>query len=260
MSQGPYDPNNSAGPPQGPDGQPQQPGYTQPDVGQQPPPSQPASYGQAPAYGQQPPAYGQPAAYGQDPAYGQQPGYPPQGAYGQPSSTPGLAIAGLVLAFLFWPVGLVLSIVALAKSKQNGGKGLAVAGLVVSILALIVTVVAIFVSIFSIGSVLSGPSDAVTTMNEALIDDNCEAFVDVTTDAYRSSVGLNGCDNWQDLRTAWVGGMTDYTTHVTNVSIENATARVETTETYLLDGSQASDEFSYALVRQGGDWRVDAVY
>jgi peptidyl-prolyl cis-trans isomerase B (cyclophilin B) len=53
----------------------------------------------------------------------------------EPGTNP-LAIAGLILAFIFWPVGLVLSIVALTQisSKPQKGKGLAIAGIVISLL------------------------------------------------------------------------------------------------------------------------------
>jgi peptidyl-prolyl cis-trans isomerase B (cyclophilin B) len=85
-------------------------------------------------YGQQPPPYGQP--YGQQ--FGQQP--PP---YGQPYGwqpqpyrrTNPLAIAALVASFFVWPAGLVLSIIASKQIKASGedGRGLAQAGLIISI-------------------------------------------------------------------------------------------------------------------------------
>ena len=51
----------------------------------------------------------------------------------------GIAVAGFVLAFLFAPLGLILSLVGLQKAKQLGGEGqgLAIAGLVISILAIL---------------------------------------------------------------------------------------------------------------------------
>jgi Co/Zn/Cd efflux system component len=67
---------------------------------------------------------------------------PPQPPYGPPAppaapqSTSGLSIAGLILAFLAPLIGLILSIVALVQIKKTGqkGKGLAIAGIIVSIL------------------------------------------------------------------------------------------------------------------------------
>ncbi len=114
--------------------------YGQPAYGQSPTP-----YGQ-PAYGQGPgqPAYGQ-SQYGQSP-YGQ--GYPGGGYPGQqgPRENPGrtLGIVGLILAIVVAPVGLILSIVALVKSKKAGmGNGLAVAGIIVGALFTILLVLAI---------------------------------------------------------------------------------------------------------------------
>lgn len=47
--------------------------------------------------------------------------------------TNGLAVAGLISAFFIPLLGLILSIVGLIKSRERGGKGLAIGGIVVSI-------------------------------------------------------------------------------------------------------------------------------
>lgn len=48
--------------------------------------------------------------------------------------TDGVSVAGFVLSILFWPVGLVLSCVGLSRtSGGRPGRGLAVAGLVISL-------------------------------------------------------------------------------------------------------------------------------
>ncbi|MGF1647799.1 MAG: DUF4352 domain-containing protein [Kineosporiaceae bacterium] len=75
--------------------------------------------------------------------------YPPvptrQLPSGQPPPAPtgptsGLAVAGFVLAFVFAPVGLVLSLVALGRTGpgKQGGRGLAVSGAVISGLFVVV--------------------------------------------------------------------------------------------------------------------------
>ena len=73
-----------------------------------------------------------PAAYPteQQPVYGQ-PGY-------QPQKTNTMAILGLVFAFVFSPLGIVFSAIGLKQIKQRreGGRGLALAGLILSIVFL----------------------------------------------------------------------------------------------------------------------------
>jgi hypothetical protein len=73
-------------------------------------------------------------------------GYPPPGygQYPQPGAqgTNGMAIAGFVLAFFCSLLGLIFSIIGLnqAKARGQGGQGLAIAGIVISLLGLVVAV------------------------------------------------------------------------------------------------------------------------
>ncbi|MET8946716.1 DUF4190 domain-containing protein [Streptomyces sp. NPDC004542] len=112
---------------------PPPPGPHQPDGSYQPPASSPypdASYPPYPQgpYGQQPQG-----PYGGPPYQPWAQGYSP---YNRPAAVNGLAIAALVLGLLcFLPgVGLVLGLVALAQIRKRGerGKGMAVAGCVLS--------------------------------------------------------------------------------------------------------------------------------
>ena len=105
--------------------QPPEPPNGQPPYGQ--PPGQPP-YGQSPGE----PPYGQP--YGQ-PAYGQPYGAPPVS-----TGTNGMAIASLVCAFFCTPLGLIFGFIALSQVKQSGqgGRGLAIAGIVISIVGLVI--------------------------------------------------------------------------------------------------------------------------
>jgi hypothetical protein len=150
----PQDPTPS-GPPsygsQQPDQGAQQPG----DPSQRPDPGAP-QYGQTepPQYGQsQAPQYGAPQApqygagdssqYGQpqETQYGSTPGYSSPGGE-NPGKTMG--IVGLVLSFLgcLSIVGIILSIVALSRSRKAGyGNGPAIAGIIVGALMLIGTII-----------------------------------------------------------------------------------------------------------------------
>jgi len=130
---------------QPPYGQPPQPPYGQPPQDQLP-------------YGQQPPPYGQPPQGVPPYEQPQQPGYPPQPGYGQPTGYPpqygytapvqprwnGLAITGFILSFLISIVEVILCIIALNQINKSGGaqkgRGLAIAGIIIGVLAMIGTV------------------------------------------------------------------------------------------------------------------------
>jgi heme/copper-type cytochrome/quinol oxidase subunit 2 len=90
------------------------------------------------------------------PQQGYQPGQPPYG--GQPAEDPGktLGIVGLVLSFFTAIIGLIISIVALRKSKKAGFKNTpALIGIIVGILSTIVAIIIAAVSIIAVTAVLS---------------------------------------------------------------------------------------------------------
>lgn len=64
---------------------------------------------------------------------------------GQPTKSNIFAILGFILAFVASPIGLVFSILGLVMSKKFGGKqkGLAIAGLIISVIGIIIWVVVI---------------------------------------------------------------------------------------------------------------------
>ena len=79
------------------------------------------------------------------PPYGTYP--PPYDPYGYPGPRPtnGFAIASLICAFLFAPLGIIFGHISLSQIKRTGeeGHGLAVAGLVISYLITIGTIIAV---------------------------------------------------------------------------------------------------------------------
>jgi peptidyl-prolyl cis-trans isomerase B (cyclophilin B) len=91
-----------------------------------------------PPYGPYPPP---PGPYG---GYYGYPGYP------QPQSTNALAIVSLVCAFLFAPLGIIFGHISLSQIRKTGeeGRGLAIAGLVISYLITVFTVVVVALSVF----------------------------------------------------------------------------------------------------------------
>ncbi|RDI61522.1 DUF4190 domain-containing protein [Nocardia pseudobrasiliensis] len=155
-----------------------------------PPPGEYPPPGQTPPPGQYP--------YGQTPPPGGQYPPPPPGSYPPPPGQPwqeqkgrGLAITALVLGIiallscwtivggiLFGLVGVIFGIIALVKSRRGtaAGGGMAVAGLVLSLLGLIAAIVitAIGVNIF----VNNGGKDFLDCVNKAGSDqsklDQCQ--------------------------------------------------------------------------------------
>lgn len=95
-----------------------------------------------PPYDPPPPPYGAPPPYGSPYGPGPYP-YPP------PAPTNGMAIASLVCAFLFAPLGIVFGHISLSQIKRTGeqGRGLAVAGLVISYLVTVLTIVAVVMGV-----------------------------------------------------------------------------------------------------------------
>jgi hypothetical protein len=125
---------------------PQDP-FQPPPAGSPPPPA--GSPPPLPAYGAPPPGYGPPP-----------PGYGPPG-YGAARGTNTLAIISLVGAFICTPAGLVCGIIALNQIKQTGeqGRGLAVAGVIISALSIVA-----IIAIVALG-IAFGTSSCTTTVN-----------------------------------------------------------------------------------------------
>jgi hypothetical protein len=139
--QDPYGPTGPLPPPP--------PGYPQHDYPQEGPPYGEQGYveqgyGQH-GYGYQPPGYGydyQPPGYDyQPPGYG----YQPPGS----QKTNIMAILGLIFAFVISPLGIVFSGIGLSQIKQRreNGRGIALAGLILSIVFTLLGALIVFVAL-----------------------------------------------------------------------------------------------------------------
>ena len=73
------------------------------------------------------------------------------------SGTNGIAIAGFILAFIFPLLGLILSCVGLASSKDyynHSGRGLSIAGIIISLIPIIL-VILLIMGIISLGAAIA---------------------------------------------------------------------------------------------------------
>lgn len=124
-----------------------------------------------PQYAQQPNPY-QPTTdqYQQFPQnmYPQQPMQPPV-QYKREPKWNGMAIAGFVLSFVFSVIGLVLSIIAFIQIKETGekGRGLALAGIIISAIV--------------IGTMLMGLADGRTVLGSMISDLNDYSYYTSTS-------------------------------------------------------------------------------
>src|SRR5262249_52772261 len=84
---------------------------------------------------------------------------------------------GLVLAFLFAPLGFILSIVALIQAGKRGqkGKGLAIGGIIVSLLMMIVGGVLIVAAASTVSTVSRLADPGCTTGKAAILDNAAKA-------------------------------------------------------------------------------------
>jgi peptidyl-prolyl cis-trans isomerase B (cyclophilin B) len=90
----------------------------------------------------QPPYYPPPPPHGSPTGPGPYP-------YPAPQPTNGLAIASLICAFVFAPLGIVFGHISLSQIKKSGeeGRGLAIAGLVISYLVTVLSIVVVVAGI-----------------------------------------------------------------------------------------------------------------
>jgi len=111
-------------------------------------------------FGAPPPAAPPPGGAVPPPQYGAPPpGYGPPPGYAAPRGTNTLAIISLIGAFICTPAGLICGIIALGQIKKTGeqGRGLALAGTIISGVFLVLSIVLVL-ALFAFGSSCSTDS------------------------------------------------------------------------------------------------------
>ena len=137
----------------------------------------------------QQPAYQQPVQQYQQPAY-QQPApqyqaqsFPTSGAYAEPPKTNGLCKAGFILALVSLVtagltsfIGLILSICGLvsASKKKQKGKGLAIAGIIISAIFILVAILFFGVFVEAFNETLEEYEDKVSSYEDDEDDEDDE--------------------------------------------------------------------------------------
>jgi hypothetical protein len=156
----------------------------------------------------------------------QSPQTPASPAYGDPSfaapppqqGTNGLSIAGFVLAIVVAPIGFILSIVGLVQAGRRGqkGKGLAIAGIIIS-LVLMVTGVAAAVAVgMTVGKKVATLADPGCTVGKAAILDNASKISSPDTAKAGLQASIDGLNSaiakaqHDDVRNAMKAVADDY--------------------------------------------------
>ncbi|RYP97562.1 peptidyl-prolyl cis-trans isomerase [Bifidobacterium pseudolongum subsp. globosum] len=182
-------------PAQQPYGAPQaEPTQAMPDYGQM----QPNPYA-APEQPMQSFDYSQ---QGQQPYGGQIPPQEPMGGYGAQQNNDkwnGLVIAGFVCAFLVPIVGLILSIIGMVQINKNGGKskGMAIAGIIVSVVVMVLNGLLVFSMLNAANSVVqtaltTSQSPSATSSSPSTTDPDID---DLDTDLDDLDDDLDDLDN-----------------------------------------------------------------
>ncbi|NJC67122.1 hypothetical protein HC028_21835 [Planosporangium flavigriseum] len=130
----------------------------------------------------------------------------------------GLAIAGLILAFLMAPVGLVLSVIALFQTGKGrkGGRGLAVAGVIVSVLAMAISAAAVVFALATVGKNVATVADPGCTAGKDVIINSASMASDpasVKTELKKAVDGLTAASakaRHDDVRDAMMALANDY--------------------------------------------------
>jgi predicted lipid-binding transport protein (Tim44 family) len=150
------------------------------------------------------------------------PGQPP---FAQPAPQPsnGIAIAGLILAFLIPPIGLILSIIGLVKSGRAGRRGVAVAGLVIG---LVLTLA------------VGGIAYVVATKVSSALDPGCGTAQSAVTD---NATKIASAATFKDAAQATIDGLTAAESKATHDDVRNAIKALKDDYTQLVAAATAGD-------------------
>jgi hypothetical protein len=153
----------------------------------------------------------------QQPYQQQGPGYPQPGF--QPQRTNTMAILGLVFAFVFTPLGLVFSAIGLkqVKERRENGRGLALAGLILSIVFILLGVLLVVLLLTVLKpaveaaaqaeQAVTAPAEEVSGTDAAAEDPTgvvaaCDVIVPASLNLENDLVGVTAPEDYAQVMTA----------------------------------------------------------
>jgi hypothetical protein len=132
----------------------------------------------------------------------------------QPAGTSGLAVTGFILAFLLAPIGFILSLIGLVTASRRGqkGKGLAISGIIVSL----VLMIGAGVVVYAVAGKVATLTDPGCTVGKAAVLDNESLISSPSTLSQGIRATIDGLDsaaakaNHDNVRTAVKALADDY--------------------------------------------------
>lgn len=200
------------------------------------------------------PPYGQP--YGEPQPYGQVQAPPPPPGYGLPpvqQKTNTMSILGLVFAFLIPLLGIIFSAIGLKQTKERneGGRGLAVTGLILSIIFTLIWVL-LWVFVFAVGAAAvkqAGSVDAALSSASSAIASASSAQADDKGVANACKVIIPAASN-SDLENA--SSVEEYQSSITSLVGTMQSAAASTTDaSFIADVQKLVDDFNAASAAVG---------
>jgi hypothetical protein len=154
-----------------------------------------------------------------------------------------LAIISLILSLFLWPIGLILSIVALIKLKKSKKKGkwFAIAAIIISILMLFLTIGIFILSFYMVNS-FDSVEDSMMDMTEQFLADRL-------MEEYNISQGLDSVNSQQDLLSC----ATDIDVEIVTVEGDNRVCHIPGSIKLFLRNSGQKDIQSWNMMVFGDE-------
>jgi hypothetical protein len=122
----------------------------------------------------------------------------------------------------------------------------------------LVVVLAIVALVFVIKGATDGPNTAVANYDTAWKTVDCELMQGSTTEYFREQNGYLDCASFESNAQEFADTLGTYDVKIYSTSIENGSAEVRTTETWVnTDGETSTYDYTYILVKDGDAWLID---
>lgn len=103
----------------------------------------------------------------------------------------------------------------------------------------------------------SGPDEAVQEYDRVFKKADCDGFTAVTTRSFQAKLGLTTCEAFDN--NAKDQSIASFRLKIVGSTTDGDSATVRTRETFTSSTGKQSINLRYALVKDGGDWKVNGI-